>query len=115
VNFGADYLGPGRILVANRATFVIGELDGRRSERVSALVAAIEDARETENVLGYLWGKMAHGAMLFGTAVSDLSIADALEEPAYRPLFTRLAQEALEAATATPEAFDGFDPGDLDI
>ena len=114
VNFGADYLGPGRILVANRATFVIGELDGRRSERVSALVAAIEDARETDNVLGYLWGKMAYGAMLFGTAVSDLSIADALEEPAYRPLFTRLAHEALEAATATPEAFDGFDPGDLD-
>ena len=110
VNFGADYLGPGRILLANRATFVIGELDGRRSERVATLVAAVEDARETDNVLGYLWGKMAYGAMLFGTAVSDLSIADALDEPAYRPLFTRLAQEALEAATATPEAFDGFDP-----
>ena len=93
---------------------MIGELDGRRSERVAALVAAVEDARETENVLGYLWGKMAYGAMLFGTAVSDLSIADALDEPAYRPLFTRLAQEALEAATATPEAFDGFDPADLD-
>jgi 2-dehydropantoate 2-reductase len=114
VNFGADYLGPGRIFVGGRGTFVIGELDGRRSDRVGALVAAIEDARETDNVLGYLWGKMAYGAMLFGTAVSDLSIADALGEPAYRPLFVRLAREALDASPAVPEGFDGFDPGDLD-
>src|SRR5262245_30669067 len=114
VNFGADYVGPGRIFVGGRGTFVIGELDGRPSERVAALVDAIEDARATNNVFGFLWGKMAYGAMLFGTAVSDLSIADALAEPAYRPLFVHLAQEALESATARPEAFDGFDPADLD-
>jgi 2-dehydropantoate 2-reductase len=114
VNFGADYLGPGRIFLGGRGTFVIGELDGRRSERVAELVAAIEDARESDNVFGYLWGKMAYGAMLFGTAVSDLSIADALAEPRYRPLFVRLAEEVLEVATARPEAFDGFDPADLE-
>ena len=36
--------------------------------------------------------------MLFATAVSDLSIADALAEPRYRLLFLRLAQEVLAAA-----------------
>jgi 2-dehydropantoate 2-reductase len=114
VNFGADYVGPGRIFLGGRGTFVIGELDGRRSDRVAVLVDAIEDARETHNVLGFLWGKMAYGAMLFGTAVSELSIADALAEAAYRPLFVHLAQDALDSATARPEAFDGFDPADLD-
>ena len=53
--------------------------------------------------------------MLFATAVSDLSIADALAEPRYRPLFRRVSRdEVLAAAPVTPEPFDGFDPADLD-
>lgn len=114
VNFGADYLGPGRIFRGNRGAFFIGELDGRLSERVERLVAAIPDAKATGNIFGYLWAKEAYGAMLFATAVSDLSIADALSEPRYRQLFVRLAEEVLEVATARPEPFDGFDPADLE-
>ena len=68
----------------------------------------------TTNVAGYLWAKEAYGAMLFATAVSDLSIADALADPAYRPLYLALAREVLAQATAPPEPFDGFDPDDLD-
>ena len=114
VNFGADYLGPGRIFLGGRGAFVIGELDGRASERVERLVGAIQDAKATDNVLGYLWAKEAYGAILFATAVSDLSIADALSEPRYRRLFLRLAGEVLEVATARPEPFDGFDAADLE-
>ena len=43
VNFGADYLGPGRIFLRGRGTFRIGELDGRPSDRVDALVRARVD------------------------------------------------------------------------
>ena len=114
VNFGADVVGPGRILRGNRATFRIGELDGSDSERVRRLAADIADAEVTTNVAGYLWAKEAYGAMLFATAVSDLSIADALADPAYRPLYLALAREVLAQATAEPEPFDGFDPADLD-
>jgi 2-dehydropantoate 2-reductase len=114
VNFGADVVGPGRILRGNRATFMIGELDGSDSDRVRRLAADIADAEATTNVAGYLWAKEAYGAMLFATAVSDLSIADALADPAYRPLHLALAREVLGQATATPEPFDGFDPADLD-
>jgi 2-dehydropantoate 2-reductase len=77
VNFGADYLAPGHIHYAGRGTFVVGEPDGRVSERVRALAADLE-AEATDNVMGFLWAKEAYGAMLFATAVSDLSIADAL-------------------------------------
>jgi 2-dehydropantoate 2-reductase len=114
VNFGADYLAPGRIFVGNRATFRIGELDGSDSRRVARLVADIEDAEATGNVLGFLWAKQAYGAMLFATAVSDLSIADALAAPEYRRVFVAIAGEMLDAAPVRPEPFDGFDPADLE-
>ena len=114
VNFGADYLGPGRIHYAGRGAFYIGEVDGRPSDRVERLVREIGVAQATDNIFGYLWSKEAYGAMLFATAVSDLSIADALAEPRYRLLFLRVAEEVLAAATASPEPFDGFDPSDLE-
>jgi 2-dehydropantoate 2-reductase len=114
VNFGADVVAPGRILLGNRATFRIGELDGHASTRVEALAAEIDDAEATANVLGYLWSKQAYGAILFATAVSDLSIADALADDAYRPLFVALAGEMLDAAPVAPQPFDGFDPADLE-
>jgi 2-dehydropantoate 2-reductase len=114
VNFGADYVAPGRVFLGGRGTFRIGELDGRQSERVATLVEQVEDAEATANVLGYLWAKQAYGALLFATAVSDLSIADALSDPGYRALFVALAAEVLDAAPVEPEAFDGFDPADLE-
>jgi 2-dehydropantoate 2-reductase len=114
VNFGADVVGPGRIMRGNRAAFWIGELDGADTDRVRGLVADIADARQTANIHGFLWSKEAYGAILFATAVSDLSIADALAEPRYRPLYLALAREVLAAATAEPEPFDGFDPHDLE-
>src|SRR5207244_2022789 len=78
VNFGADYLSPGRIFLGGAGALYVGELDGRESERVARLVRDLPDAKSTGNILGYLWAKEAYGAMLFATAVSDLSIADAL-------------------------------------
>lgn len=114
VNFGADYLGPGRIFLGGKGTFRVGELDGSASQRVSRLARDFEWAEVTDNIMGYVWAKQAYGAMLFATAVSDLSIADALAEPRYRPLYVGLAQEVLAAATVNPEPFDGFDPSDLE-
>jgi 2-dehydropantoate 2-reductase len=67
----------------------------------------------TPNIWGYLWGKEAYGTMLFATALTNESIADALAMPAYRHLYIELAREILAVATARgvePEAFDGFDP-----
>ncbi len=114
VNFGADYIEPGVVLQGNVATFRVGEPGGPISDRVRELVAALPWAEATDNIAGYLWSKEAYGAMLFATAVSDLSIADALAEPRYRPLMLGLAREVLAQAPVTPESFDGFDPADLE-
>lgn len=115
VNFGADYLRPGVIMQGNVATFRIGELQGTTdSERVRELCAALPYATPTDNILGYLWSKEAYGAMLFAGAVSDLTIAETLRDPKWRPLMLALAREVLEQAPVRPESFDGFDPDDLE-
>jgi 2-dehydropantoate 2-reductase len=115
VNFGADYIEPGVIHYGGRGAVVVGEIDGRVTPRIEAVHAAwlsFDDrAIITQNIWGYLWAKEAYGAMLFATALTNDSIADALE--AYADLHIALAREVLSVAIArgvTPEAFDGFDP-----
>ena len=118
VNFGADYTEPGEILYGGRGTVVVGEIDGHVTRRIETIRRAWLDfdarAIVTSNIWGFLWGKEAYGAMLFATALTDDSIADALAHPAYRELYIALAREILAVASARgviPEGFDGFDPG----
>jgi 2-dehydropantoate 2-reductase len=114
VNFGADVLEPGVVLRGNRATFMVGELDGSLSDRVTALAADIADAKATTSILGYTWAKEAYGATLFATAVSDLPIHAVFADPAYRPLLIAIAAEVLAQAPVRALPLDGFDPADLD-
>jgi 2-dehydropantoate 2-reductase len=115
VNFGADVMGPGRVMQGNVATFRVGELAGGEiTPRVSELADALPYAVATDNVLGYLWGKEAYGAMLWAGAVSDLPIAETLVRPTYRPMMIALAEEVLAQAPVPVEGFDGFVPDDLD-
>jgi 2-dehydropantoate 2-reductase len=114
VNFGADVLAPGRIMQGNTGTFRVGELTGEITPRLRELVEALPYAQATDNIMGFLWGKEAYGAMLYAGAVSDLSIADSLEDPRWRPLMLGIAREVLAQAPVSPEGFDGFDPDDLE-
>jgi 2-dehydropantoate 2-reductase len=117
VNFCADYLEPGLIHYGGRGAVVVGEIDGRLTPRVIAVGDAWRDfdpqAIVTPNIWGYLWGKEAYGAMLFATALTNESIADALAMRECRPLYIALAREILAVAAARnirPESFDGFEP-----
>jgi 2-dehydropantoate 2-reductase len=114
VNFGADVTAPGVVLRGNRGTFKLGELDGTASARVAALAADIADAEATTEVMGFVWGKEAYGAMLFATAVGDLAIHEVFADPAYQPLLLAVAREVLAQAPVRPLALDGFDPEDLE-
>jgi 2-dehydropantoate 2-reductase len=115
VNFGADVIAPGRIMQGNVGTFMIGEPGGGKiTPRVAELAAALPYARATGNIMGYLWGKEAYGAMLFAGAVSPLSIAETLEDPRWRPLMLAIAREVLAQSPVPPEGFDGFEPDDLE-
>ena len=117
VNFGADYMEPGVIMYGGRGAVVLGELEGARTPRVVALHSALLEFEPnsiiTPNIWGFLWGKLAYGAQLFVTALTNESIADALADPAYRALYIAIAREVMSVATAqgiAPEAFNGFNP-----
>src|SRR5256885_187858 len=117
VNFGADYLEPGVIQYAGRGAVVLGEIDGRVTPRVKEFHRAFLDfddrAIVTTNIWGYLWGKLAYGAQLFATALTNDAIAEALADPRYRDVYIEIAREVMRVARArhiTPEGFNGFDP-----
>ena len=117
VNFGADYLDPGVIQYAGRGAVVLGEIDGSITPRLHELHRTFLDfddrAIVTQNIWGFLWGKLAYGAQLFATALTNDSIADALADPGYRDVYIEIAREEMRVARArriTPEGFNGFDP-----
>lgn len=121
VNFGADVVEPGVVLRGNRGAVVVGELDGADTQRIRAVHDLFRDfepdAVLTDNIHGFLWGKLAYGSMLFATALADASIADVLASSEDRPAIIGLAREAMAVARARgirPEPFDGFDPSAFD-
>ena len=112
VNFGADVMAPGRIMQGNVGTFRVGELDGGRiTPRVLDLAEALPYAKPTDNVLGFLWGKEAYGAMLWAGAVSDLTIVEHLEDPRYRPVMIAIAREVLAQAPVQGRELRRLRPG----
>lgn len=117
VNFGADWHGPGEILFGNRSAVVAGEIDATikpRTRDMHALLQIFEpDAVLTANIWGYLWGKLAYGAMLFATALNPDSMSANFADPKRRIVFDRLGREVMAVAHArgvTPVGFGDFDP-----
>ncbi|MDH3224812.1 MAG: 2-dehydropantoate 2-reductase [Gemmatimonadota bacterium] len=117
VNFGADYLEPGVIHWGGRGAVVLGELDGAMTDRLGTLHGLLKDfepnAGTTDNIFGFLWGKLAYAALLFSTALTNESIADVLDSSRHRPVLVELAREVCQVAEARGtrlEGFDGFDP-----
>lgn len=117
VNFGADWHGPGEILYGNRGALVIGELDGQMTPRaleMHRLGLMFEPGSVlTDNIWGYLWGKLAYGAMLFGTALTDDSMSANFADPQRLGVWLALGREvgAVAAARGVKSlGFGEFDP-----
>ncbi len=117
VNFGADWLGPGNILYGGRGEVVVGEIDGparTRTVEMHELLKIFEpNAILTDNIFGYLWGKLAFAAMLFATSLNNDGMDNNFGDPQRFIVFDRLGREVMAVARArkvTPLSFTGFDP-----
>jgi 2-dehydropantoate 2-reductase len=67
----------------------------------------------TDNIWGYLWGKLAYGAMLFATALTDDSMTENFADPRRFVVFDALGREVVAVAQARgirPVGFKEFDP-----
>jgi len=119
VNWAADWIAPGRILHGGHGALVLGELDGRLSERVQGLaklLAVVAPTEVTDNVLGYTWAKHVYGALLVATAVVDAHVYEVVERsPEAQQMLVALVVESMrvaEAAGIRLEPFDEYAPAD---
>ncbi len=117
VNYGADWIGPGRILFGNRGAVVVGEIDGILRDRTRDMHELLQifepNAVLTEDIWAYLWGKLGYGAMLFATALTSDSMTANFADAARGPALMGLAREVMRTAIAegvAPKPFNGFEP-----
>jgi 2-dehydropantoate 2-reductase len=117
VNFGSDWLEPGRILYGGRGEVVVGEIDGvirpRTAEMHQLLQVFEPHAVLTDNIWGYLWSKLAFAAMLFATSLNNDGMDANFADPQRFPVFDRLGREVMDVARTQhvkPVALTGFDP-----
>jgi 2-dehydropantoate 2-reductase len=119
VNWAADWQAPGRILHGGEGALVLGELDGRRSERVERLAKLLDvvaPTRVSDNILGYTWAKHVYGALLVATALVDAHVYEVVErsETIQRMLVALVLENMAVAERAGIRllAFDEYDPAD---
>jgi 2-dehydropantoate 2-reductase len=119
VNWAADWQAPGRILHGGAGALVLGELDGRRSDRVqrlAKLLDVVSPTRITDNILGYTWAKHVYGALLVATAVVDAHVYEVVERsPEIQQMLVALVVESMnvaERAGIRLQPFDEYAPAD---
>lgn len=116
VHFGADLLEPGVIQLGYEETIRIGELDGSITSRVEALADALGHAmptKATNNIWGFLWGKLVFGATGFVVSCVDAPVAEVIDNPLGRNLCRAASAEAYSVARTQAEKIEpigGFEP-----
>ena len=102
---GATVLGPGEIYHAGRGPTVIGEVDGRITDRVKAIAATFNRAgietEITDNIMGAIWTKMlANVAINALTAITGLYNGELLELEETKAVMLKAVDEAVAVAKA---------------
>ena len=111
---------PGVVHYGGRGAVVVGEIDGTDNAASSAAPRCSRSSSPTpmltDNIWGYLWGKMIYGAQLFATALTNEGIADLFAEPRYRPSAPASAHEVALGRAAegvSAGSFQRLRPGRL--
>jgi 2-dehydropantoate 2-reductase len=116
LTFGGHYRGPGDIVYGGPGSFRLGEMDGRSTARVRELrdiLECVQPVQVTDNIFGFLWTKMALGAVYFATALVSADVPDIYANAVCREMLGSLAAEVVAVAAARGvrvEECDGFDP-----
>jgi 2-dehydropantoate 2-reductase len=114
VDLFADVTAPGVVTDGGHGGMALGEHAGGVSPRVQQLaddLAHWGTPVVTDNVAGFLWSKLAFGAMLVATALADDDMSVLIDR--HRAVMSELAAEVISVADAQGvrlEAFDAFQP-----
>ncbi|HEX7101089.1 MAG TPA: ketopantoate reductase family protein [Nitrolancea sp.] len=117
IHFGGDLMEPGHVVLANRVTTYLSELDGERTpriEEIARVLSAVTPVEITDNLNGYLWGKLCYAALGFAVSVVDAPVDVILDaNPGVRPAVRGVVAEVVDVAHAQGlrlENIHGFDP-----
>lgn len=116
IHFGADLWEPGHIRLSNRVKTYISELDGRDTPRiheVAGVLSAITPVEITDNLEGYLWGKLCYAALGFAVSIVDAPVDEVIVDPDARVAIRAVVAEVLDVAKAQGirlENIHGFEP-----
>lgn len=118
VNIFADYMEPGVVNYGGKGALAIGELDGSITPRLKNLeqvLVGLDRLEISDNVLGYLWGKLGYANILTATALTNETMADVFANHKYREMIMDLAAEVLAVADKEQIKlipFDDWNPAD---
>lgn len=112
---GATMLGPGAMRHAGSGKTIIGELDGKRTERIKQIAALFTEAGlETDisgNVLGLVWDKlMVNVGINALTGITKLQNGALLDHPEIEALLEAAVSEAQAVAEAKGICLSFQDP-----
>ncbi|NJC55064.1 2-dehydropantoate 2-reductase [Brevibacterium marinum] len=119
VDLFADLLEPGVVQDGGIGTIALGEYAGDTSRRVDRLAEDLSHWGSpivSDNVSGYLWSKLAFGAMLTASAFIDEDMSSVISEN--RTPMLGLAREVFAVSDALGlqlESFDAFIPDDYRV
>jgi 2-dehydropantoate 2-reductase len=97
--------GPGHVSHTHAGPTWIGELDGTRPRRLTALSEALETAGFTpvivDDIRGFIWGKFVHNCAINAIcAITGLRVGEIPRSPGADLLQTRVIEEALAVVRA---------------
>lgn len=104
VEWGATNLGPGHVQQTTRAPMVIGEVDGRHTERLDRLAEVLRSVAEVKissSITGQVWSKLLLNSTFSGLgAVGGCLYRDIVTHPDGREVALRLWTEGYDVASA---------------
>jgi len=115
-NYGGVVVEPGRLEAGFPNYILIGELDGRYTDRLRSLQRDLNQwtpTYMTANVQGAIWSKFIYGSEIQCAALTDRVRGEALRPRRHRLIATAAVLEAMRVADALHVelvSFDFFDP-----
>ncbi|HEU5422461.1 MAG TPA: 2-dehydropantoate 2-reductase [Nitrolancea sp.] len=120
IHYGGDLVEPGHVVLANRVPSYLSELDGQETPRireVANILSAVTPAIITDNLEGYLWGKLCYASLAFAVSIVDAPTDEVVSVPQARRVLRQLVAEVVDVAHAQDirlENIHGFEPAIFD-
>ncbi len=117
IHFGGDLVEPGHVVLVNSIPTYISELSGEvtpRIQQVAEVLSTVTPIEITDNLNGFLWGKLCYAAFGFAVSVVDAPVDEIVEQDrGVRAALRGVVAEVIDVARAQHiqlENIHGFDP-----